>query len=98
MCFCELGDNRWTKAVGSPSAVQDVVYYQEKFYAIDQIGTTVSYSGKDPNAESQVVAVGPQLPFPPPRRYLVASAGNLLQVFRYKKHTIMSMVLLLLMM
>jgi Protein of unknown function (DUF295)/F-box domain len=80
--FCKLGDNRWTKAVGSPCAIQDVIYYEDKFYAITQDGLMVSYDGKNPNTESQVVAFGPELQslF---IRCLAISEGNLLQLFRY---------------
>jgi Protein of unknown function (DUF295)/F-box domain len=82
--FCKLGDNKWTKAVGSPCAIQHVVYYEDKFYAITQYGLMVSYDGKNPNSESHVVAFGPiELPSDRCIRYLVVSEGNLLQLLRY---------------
>jgi Protein of unknown function (DUF295)/F-box domain len=83
--FCKLGDNRWTKAVGSPCGIQHVVYYDDKFYAITQAGLMVSYAGKNPNSESHVVAFGPKLPHYS-IRYLVVSEGNLLQLLRYYSH------------
>jgi Protein of unknown function (DUF295)/F-box domain len=84
--FCKLGDETWTKVVGyRHTLLEDVVFYEGKFYSINRDGTMISCSGNDPNVEHQALAMGPNLPFVARKRYLVASGCNLLQVIRYRK-------------
>ncbi|KAF3337669.1 F-box protein SKIP23-like protein [Carex littledalei] len=79
--FCKIGGNKWTKTKGCIREIQDVVFYQEKFYAVTKDGSLVSYCGKDPNAEAKIL-ISQMQRRPYCRRYLVASAGGLLQVLR----------------
>jgi Protein of unknown function (DUF295)/F-box domain len=79
--FCTIGGNKWTKVKGCSREIQDVVFYQEKFYAVTKDGSLVSYCGKDPNAEAKILIHQLQRR-PYSKRYLVASAGSLLQILR----------------
>ncbi|KAJ3694580.1 hypothetical protein LUZ60_010060 [Juncus effusus] len=83
LSFCKLGDEKWTNVGGSPSLIDDVTFYQSKFYAVSQFDLTISFDGKNPNdhVKSKVVAQGP-LARGNLKRYLVPSGGHLLQVWR----------------
>ncbi|KAJ4752463.1 F-box family protein [Rhynchospora pubera] len=79
--FCKVGGGKWKKVKGCIRDIQDVVFYEGNFYAVTKDGSLVSYSGKDPNAEANVLTSQMQRRAYT-RRYLVASAGSLLQVLR----------------
>lgn len=79
--FCKIGGNKWTKVKGCIREIQDVVFYQDKFYAVTKDGSLISFCGKDPNAEAEILIYQMQCRAYS-KRYLVASAGSLLQVLR----------------
>ncbi|PIA48291.1 hypothetical protein AQUCO_01400707v1 [Aquilegia coerulea] len=83
LAFYKPGDQAWTTLDSKFKSNVDLIYYKDRFYALDIMGDVFSIDLNDP--EPKILPVG--LPRPPykrgDKRYLVESSGDLLQVVRY---------------
>ncbi|KAF8412280.1 hypothetical protein HHK36_000241 [Tetracentron sinense] len=81
LAFARPGDDAWTTIEKTrPGSYFDVIFYKEKFYAVNSLGDVVVYDVQGPNpTELQIIA---KLPDFDSNIYLVESSGELLVVSR----------------
>ncbi|KAF8412286.1 hypothetical protein HHK36_000247 [Tetracentron sinense] len=82
LAFARPGDEAWTTIEETrPTRYYDVIYYKEKFYAVNSHGVVVVCDVQGPNpTELRIIAKMPDFDT---KIYLVESAGALLVVSRY---------------
>ncbi|KAF8412288.1 hypothetical protein HHK36_000249 [Tetracentron sinense] len=87
LAFARPGDEAWTTIEETrPARYFDVIYYKEKFYAVNSLGVVVVCDVQGPNpTDLQIIAKAPKklLAGCPRKIYLVESSGTLLVVSRY---------------
>ncbi|PIA56520.1 hypothetical protein AQUCO_00700695v1 [Aquilegia coerulea] len=81
LAFCRPGDKVWTSLHWEITLAMDIIFYQDKFYFVTQLGEAFSCDLN--HTHPKVSKIAPLHELSAHRTYLVESAGELLQVCRF---------------